>query len=377
MSRHSTILGDERLKLAPAHRNEGRVMLGLAIQDGIEPPAELVQDILLEGKSHVIYSGPGLGKTFLMLWLILQVIERGLAVLLYDTENGARIVAERLEQLGANPEQIDELLHYYPFPSLPTTEAGRLAFEAKLERVKPVLVCFDSWINLLASNGLDENASNDIATFASHYLRPARSRGIATLILDHVPHQAKHARGSTRKKDEADCMWSLHSSKPFDRDKIGEVILRRKKDREGWLPSLVAFSIGGNGAGGFVCTKSSRLSEIEEDDGLTPSERTSLEALQSFTATGAKASEWNKEAKKLNVGERSFWNALQSLKRKGHVWQDNKRYFVVAATNCNPTAHTVNAADSNAAATPAPPLKGAGVCSTGDNCACDGCLHGE
>jgi hypothetical protein len=349
----------------PEERDDGRVLLGRAIRDGLEPPVAIVEDVILEAKAHAIYSAGGLGKTFLMLWIILQVLTRGAPVLLYDKENGHRTMARRLEQLGADPERVDALLYYYPDASLPTTTEGLEAFEAKLDRIKPALACFDSWISYLASNGLDENSSNDIAAFAAHYIHPARSRGVATLLIDHVPHDGKHARGSTRKRDELDVVWSLTRLQPFDRENVGSVHLKLEKDREGWLPRDVGFSIGGNGRGGFVCARSAGTFEAAGTDGLKPSERKALEALETFGKSTATASEWRQAAEKLDVGERSFWNAVRSLKEKKRVLQENKAYKIATATDCNSTAMHQNAVDPNTTATAAPPLEGAAGCSTG------------
>ena len=92
---------------------EGRILIGKDIREGIDPPDELVQDIILAERVTSIYSGSGMGKTFLMLWIILRVIEQGLSVIVFDKENGRRIIAERLEALGADTEQLDEYLHYF------------------------------------------------------------------------------------------------------------------------------------------------------------------------------------------------------------------------------------------------------------------------
>jgi hypothetical protein len=122
----------------------GRVMLGQVIRDGVEPPETLVDDVLLAGKAHSIYGPPGLGKTFLMLWLILEVVKRGESTVLFDAENGVRPIAERLKQLGADAALLDERVHYFPYPSLTISEEARRAYVALLERVRPALVCFDS-----------------------------------------------------------------------------------------------------------------------------------------------------------------------------------------------------------------------------------------
>jgi hypothetical protein len=319
----------------PEERDDGRVLLGKVIREGIEPPAVLVEDVLLEGKTHAIYGPSGHGKTYVELWLALRVRERGGPVIVFDNENNVSIMAERLEQLGADPDQLDRGFYYYPFPELPTTEEGRLAYEAKLDRIKPALVCFDSWISFLASNGLDENSSNDISTFSAHYLQPARRRGITTLILDHVPHDGGHARGSTRKRDEVDVMFSLSRLRPFDRDQVGSIVLTRVKDREGWLPQSITFSVGGDGRGGFVFSRSSGTFETEGDDGLKDSERKSLKALETFGQSGARAVEWQKKAVEFEVARRTFYGAKGALLAKKFVLQEKQRYFVNGASRCN------------------------------------------
>ena len=47
----------------PALRD--RVLLGKIMREGVEPPEELVQDVLLAGKVHSLYSAASTGKTFL------------------------------------------------------------------------------------------------------------------------------------------------------------------------------------------------------------------------------------------------------------------------------------------------------------------------
>ena len=309
----------------------GRTLLGRVMVEGVEPPEELVEDILLASRVHSIYSAASTGKTFLALWLILRVIERGLKVLIFDRENGYRIMAERLEQLGADPARVDELVHYYFYPDLPVSEEGLFDYETLLDSVGPALVVFDSWINFLAPEGMDENSSNDVSTWAAHYTHPARSRGIAVLLLDHVPKEGNSSRGSSRKRDEVDVMWALRNSIPFDRDTVGRIVLSREKDREGWLPESVGFSVGG-GAGGFVFARSAGTLEQEDEDGLKGSERKALEALEDFGKRGAKAAEWQKAAEKLKVARRTFYRAKGELLRKGRIYLENGRFYPRGAT---------------------------------------------
>ncbi len=343
------------------HPEDGRVLLGEIMENGVEPPEELVDDVLLAGKVHSIYSGPGKGKTFLMLWLILRVIEQGLRVLLFDQENGSRILAERFEQLGADPKKLDEYLHYYFCPDdLSITKGALSRYEARLDEVQPALVLFDSWIDFLAANGLDENSSNDIATWAAHYTRPARRRGIAVLLLDHVPKEGGSSRGSGRKKDEVDVMWALSNPDPFDRDKLGQIVLEREKDREGWLPKCVGFSVGG-GADGFVFERSTDRVEGADQDGLKESERKTLSALEGFGERGATATEWQRAAEDAPKGEevprRTFYRAKPILLAKGYVLQVEDRFCVAGATDAKEVPHHTTAPGPEEGATGATTLR--------------------
>lgn len=293
----------------------GRVLLGRGMEDGIEPPEEQEPDVLLRGKVHSIYAAPGTGKTFLSLWLVARAIERGERTLFLDSENGPRIVSERLADLGVNPTKVDEHLFYYPYPSLTLAADDRRRYEALLDRVQPDLVVFDSWLNSLAASGLDENSSNDVAQWATGYMRRARERGITVVVLDHVPHEGDHSRGSTRKKDEVDVMWRLRRCQPFDRGSVGEIALHREKDREGWLPPSVLFSVGGS-PGGFVFARSSgTIEERRQPSDLLRTERAALDALRECGVEGASDSQWRQAAEKEphGVSRATYYRAKKVL----------------------------------------------------------------
>jgi len=329
---------------AAGDRLQGRVLLAKGIEEGIEPPEELEPDVLLKGRVHSLYAASGTGKTWFMLWLAKQCIERGESVLIFDMENGPRIVSERLRELGVPTERLDELLHYYSHPSLPLNDLGVAAYEALLDEVKPSLVIFDSWINFLASVGLDENASNDIAAWAVHYTHPARNREITVVLLDHVPHENNHARGSTRKRDEVDVMWKLGNPLPFDRDRVGRIVLHREKDREGWLPVSVGFSVGG-GETGFVFRRSDgTIEEPEEEDGLTSSQRKALDTLRSgFAEKGAGFNEWKRAAK---VAGDTLSKAIGRLTILGKIYKEEKRYYPTPELESDPPKDNEEAVQS-------------------------------
>ena len=296
----------------------GRVRLAGGMENGIEPPDELVHDVILRARVHWVYAAAGSAKTWLALWIVERCIETGMRVAYFDAENGDRIITERLVALGTSTERLDDLLYYFPFPYL-TTEAGVVRqYRAMLDEVGPNLIVFDSLANFLGSSGLEENSNDDLVKWATNYTRPARERGIACLVLDHTPHDGGHARGASRKRDEADVMWKLRSSLPFDRDTLGRVELLRDKDREARLPKRVGFSIGGT-QDGFVFRRSDETVEVPDpEDGLTENERRTLDAIcNDFDEKGATASEWLRAAKMRKVSVSSFWRRSVLSRRPG------------------------------------------------------------
>lgn len=311
-----------------------RVLLGRGMMEGIEPPEEMEPDILLRGKVHSLYAAPGAGKTFVSLWLSARAIERNETVLLLDSENGERIISERLGDLGVDPARVDEYLHYYPYPALTLSTDDRQRYKALLDAAQPDLVVFDSLLNSLALSGLDENSSNDVARWATAYTRPARERGITVVILDHVPHGGDHARGSTRKKDEVDVMWRLKRSQPFDRDHVGEIVLHRDKDREGWLPMSVTFSVGGSPEGFVFSHSSGTVEDRQQPHELLRTERSALDALRECGAEGATDARWKKAAdmEPHGLSRSTYYRAKKELLDRGLVVDESGVFHAADVT---------------------------------------------
>jgi hypothetical protein len=304
-----------------------RIDLGEPISSGMEPPDMLVPEELYAGRVHCIYSAGGTGKTFKALWLIKKAIDQGKPVLLLDLENGTRIVSDRLRDLGAEAEQVRRHLYYYPFPSMPLTDDASAEFEELLEEIRPALVVVDSWINCLSAAGLDENSATDIAQWAEAYPQRARVRGIACLLLDHVPKEGGSARGSGRKLDYVDVMWELRNPQKFDRQTVGRIDMHLRKDREGWLPKVLTFSIGG-GEEGFVFKQSAGTVEPIDEDGLSASERSTLEALKVLGGAGAFDKDWREETLARGLSRATYYRCRETLMRLDFVEQVANKFFI-------------------------------------------------
>lgn len=233
-------------------------------------------------------------------------------------ENGPRIVAERLEALKVDTARLDELLFYLSSPNLSLASHLSASYAELLDTVKLDLVVFDSWINFLSAAQLDENAAGDIALWASVYTRPARDRGITVVLLDHVPHAGTHARGSTRKKDEVDVQLRLSLGRPFARDRVGEIVLHREKDREGCLPDSVRFTVGSSG-NGFVFRRKDGTEEPSGEAALTGAQRKAFGALSSFGESGVGFNEWLAKA---GVARATLATTIKILQDEGLARRD-------------------------------------------------------
>src|SRR5215212_3201741 len=301
-----------------------RVLLGKLITEGIEPPTHLEPDVLIEGAVHWFHGTADTGKTWLAAYLAKHRIEAGENVLIWDKENGPEIYGERLEALGCDPKTIDKHLFYHGEPNLRLDADVIEAYTMRLDEVDPVLVIYDSARGFLTSAGLEENSNDDLDKWYEGILKPVRNRKCAAMVLDHDPKEGNTARGAGRKKDLCDVMWAVKCPYPFDESKVGMVRLVLEKGRRGGLSPSVTFSVGGS-EGGFIFARSEGTIELEDDDGLTDSQRKALEALENLGAEGATWKQWWDASR---MAKTTFTDARRELEDRGFVEKRNDRYFV-------------------------------------------------
>ena len=343
---------DEDDKVSTNPLLAGRVDLGKAIAQGIDPPDELEPDLLLDSKIHHFFGPSESGKTILALWMIKRRVEARQHVIMFDAENGPRTNSERLKQMGADPNLIGKYLVYLPFPDLTLGERGRQDLYELLDEIDPALIVFDSWASFLSSAGFSENDNAEIEHWDNALTKRAKQRGIASVILDHVPHDVDRSRGGARKKEVADVQWQVKKTQDFDRDGVGEVLLIKHKDREGWLPPTIKFSVGGR-FGKLVCQRSAGT--VEEPDaagGLTRTEQKVLDTLRDeFPLTGARMAEWQRATDGRSVSRASHYRAVKKLvslevSPAYRVRQVNETYFPPdGAEPSNPDETSKNGVD--------------------------------
>lgn len=179
-----------------------------------------VRGLIARGRSHAIYSEPGLGKSVLsrqmcaelcahQIVLGTRAYKEPIKVLFFDHENTIiQDVVPQLRALGYSAEQLD-LLVYLSFPEMREldTEEGGKQFEALLDHHKPDLVVLDTVSRTISQ---DENQNQTWLDFYRYAGVQLKSRGIAYIRLDHTGKNVERGmRGGSAKKGDVDLVWLL------------------------------------------------------------------------------------------------------------------------------------------------------------------------
>jgi hypothetical protein len=153
--------------------------------------------------------------------------------------------------------------------------------------------------------------------------------GWTTVLLDHVPHDGSRSRGASRKKDLVDVQWRLENPQSFDREHVGRIQLKREKDRGGFLPERVAFSVGGTPEG-FIFDRTDVSSTITAGD-MTPSARALLETLETaFGDAGARYGQLREAITwkgRQGMPDSTFRNAIDRLLNHELIRQEGDKYY--------------------------------------------------
>lgn len=219
------------------------------MRNGVEPPKMVLESWLVAGELHWVFADAESAKTWMALWLSIQVMQTGGVVAYFDEELGANVIAERLLALGADPDLIEQNFAYAPFPSWQLDENDVLAHHEFLKELGPDLrlVVYDTATDALAEANLDENSGVDVTRWVKAYPEQARRLGAAQLVLDHVGHSERgRAVGSRAKKAKAKVQYGMSRRQRFDRDKRGEVQIKLAKNTRGaTIPLQRTFIVGG------------------------------------------------------------------------------------------------------------------------------------
>jgi Winged helix-turn-helix DNA-binding len=225
-------------------------LLDLSEED-LLPPETLPgsNGVIIKGARHLWPMERKGGKSLATLVTSVDMVLEGCRVVILDRENGFRRYGLRLKDIvtardyGAKDRDlIRRGLSYYNFPQI--RRGDRRDFVQELGSAD--LVVFDSSRAFLSSLGLEEDSSDQYATFMGGVIDPLFEKGVSTLILDNTGHSDKtRGRGTSSKGDLNEQLFTSEKSKDFDRDTTGEVALEVEASRDG-VPGRWTMALGGN-----------------------------------------------------------------------------------------------------------------------------------
>ena len=185
-----------------------------------EPPTFLVDGVLEEGGSAVLYGPSGLGKSFVGLDIAASVscgvpwlgrpVRQGAVI--FVAAEGAGGLNDRLSAWKTKHE-VDWLSDLYIVRDAVNLMIVQDAVELiyMVETVRPVLVIFDTYARCMV--GGDEISAKDTGRVISNLDRIRRETGAATLSIHHTDKSGKTERGSGALRAAVDTMIELEKPK--------------------------------------------------------------------------------------------------------------------------------------------------------------------
>lgn len=254
-----------------------RILLGELIADGLPEIAYLATptleaEIFYEKALLLVAGHRKNGKTMLVGAVIKDRIEAGLPSLYLDFENGKHRIARRLEDMGLDPEAIDEHLIYISSPAV-TLSTFYEELKSVLCEYPKLLIVVDSW------RGLGARLSSEITGFNQNdtlqmeqLLDPLRNivtQDEATVIvLDHPNRSTTEtssylASNSVAKEQIVDAIYWVQQEEPYSVDREGLLSIQVHHDRDGRLTrEKLQYRLGGQGPKGTLTLTPAAAHEV-------------------------------------------------------------------------------------------------------------------
>jgi hypothetical protein len=196
--------------------------------------------LFYSGRINSVFGDSGSGKSWLLAFVISQVIKAGRDALVIDYEDSPASLAARLQQVGLTTEQIiAHLVYVSPQERWDLKGASNLLLA--LEGRSVAVAVIDSTGEGMAQDGINPNADEEVAKWFQGAARTLATTGAAVVLIDHVVksresgRNSEFASGSQRKRaaiNGAAYFLEAVVSPSRDRDGLLKVVVR--KDRFGW-----------------------------------------------------------------------------------------------------------------------------------------------
>jgi hypothetical protein len=192
-----------------------------------------------------IVAPAGVGKGWLGLSTVRDVIQAGGHAVYLDYEETAERRVARLLQMGVRDDHVEKGLTYLR----PDRKIQDPAHLDHLIRPETKLVVIDSVNPALRVEGCEINNNDDVLRWMA-IPKHLSMKGLAVMLLDHAPKSDPDGQlGAVAKQNEADCRIVLKTVEPLGRGRVGRVSMTWRKDRpgywgEGTWPEMVVRSSG-------------------------------------------------------------------------------------------------------------------------------------
>lgn len=145
-------------------------------------------DLLYKSKINGLFGPSEVGKTWVAMQAVREVLDNGGTVAYYDFEDDRSSIEGRLKSMGVDGEALKRF--GYQSPSRPLKRGEMLP-------VAPVdLAVFDGATELFAVFDKSTNEGTDLAFIENLLLKPWADAGAAVVIIHHAPHEGDRPLGT-------------------------------------------------------------------------------------------------------------------------------------------------------------------------------------
>lgn len=190
------------------------------------------EPVIAARRATAIFAKGGVGKSLIVLRMVLDMVATGVRVLYLDYEMTPDDLADRLADMGVDEGADLSGLRYAQLPSIPAfdTPAGGKAVRRFAQLVDAHVVIIDTFARAVEG---DENDADTVRQFYRMTGLHLKADGRGFVRIDHAgKDDAKGQRGTSAKNDDVDVVWHLK------RTETG-YHLENKKKRMGWVPENV------------------------------------------------------------------------------------------------------------------------------------------